>query len=76
MGENGRHCKDIVDNAIVHRDVYCEASFRALAEGWTPETSIQFVTVTSSRSFAVRISPFAFCTSSLRRGLRVRLSRT
>jgi hypothetical protein len=39
-------------------------------------TSVQFVTVTSSRSFAVRISPFALCTSSLRRGFRVRLSRT
>src|SRR5260370_22300669 len=25
MGEHGRHCKCIVDNAIVHRDVYCEA---------------------------------------------------
>lgn len=25
MGENGRHCKCVVDNAIVHRDVHCEA---------------------------------------------------
>jgi len=40
------------------------------------ETSVQFVTVTSSRSFTARISPFAFCTSSLRTGFRVRLSKT
>jgi hypothetical protein len=38
-------------------------------------TSVQFVTVTSSRSFAVRIFPFASCTWT-RKGLPVRLSRT
>jgi len=37
--------------------------------------SIQFVTVTSSRSFAMRISPFALCTCT-RKGFPVRLSRT
>jgi hypothetical protein len=25
LGEHGRHCNGMVDNAIVHRDVYCEA---------------------------------------------------
>jgi hypothetical protein len=39
------------------------------------QVALQFVTVTSSRSFAVRIFPFAFRTSSLG-GFRVRLSRT
>ena len=37
--------------------------------------SIHFVTVTSSRSFAVRISPLALCTCT-RKGFPVRLSRT
>jgi hypothetical protein len=50
-------------------------SFRTLAGGWTPQTVDQFLIVTSSRSFAVRISPFAFRTSTLK-GFPVRLSRT
>jgi hypothetical protein len=39
------------------------------------QSSAQYLTVVSSKSFGVRISPFAFCTSSLG-GFWVRLSRT
>jgi hypothetical protein len=76
MGEIGPHFKCIVDNPIVHRVVHCEALLSGVRRRLDAVNVHQFVTVTSSRSLAVRISPFAFCTSSLRTGFRVRLSRT